>query len=37
MSVSYHMHPAFVPARAIEAAMTPAGRTLVKVTTGWLL
>ena len=36
MTLSYHMHPAFLPSRAVEAAMTPAGRTLVKVTTGWL-
>ena len=36
MSLAYHMHPAFVPTRAVEAAMTPAGKTLVKVTTGLL-
>ena len=33
ITLSYHMHPAFAPSRAVEAAMTPAGRTLVKVTT----
>jgi len=36
MILTYHMHPAFVPNRAIEAAMTPAGRVLIKTTTGWL-
>ena len=36
ISLTYHMHPAFRPARMVEAAMTPAGRTLIKFTTGLL-
>jgi len=36
MILTYHMHPAFVPNRVIDAALTPPGRTLLKVTNGML-